>query len=442
LLERLVGAFEATGASQCGFCTPGILARLAGLARRGVPREDQVRTALGAHLCRCTGLQPIVDAALVALDPEAPLGARRDPVLASERATLESGTAQAAGTSVVMGAAGFSADRAAPGALVALGTAEGGYALGATVTEARAASAKIQGRSSTMALRHPVPSPEVHGAAIALATTFVEPAYVEPDASWCEPGGEPSSPFANAGAFGAKRHSAIRADARRLADEHGRAVLALWPREEVVRRGKKRPPLAMALRADGTGTVRVGVTPGSDDLSELMASIGSLLEGVDIELVDVSGPPVGASHRGAVLAELLAARAVLVAREGPVSVTTPNGARATVSIGADGALDVVVAAGEPLCAITLSSYVTGAVHQALGMVRSEGIAVGEDGVVHDLTIRSFGCLSAQETPRIEVRIELDDRQPVAAGVAVLAATMAAAWRADGLGPTWPDGGRR
>ncbi|HKY66269.1 MAG TPA: 2Fe-2S iron-sulfur cluster-binding protein, partial [Acidimicrobiales bacterium] len=57
-------AFCATGASQCGFCTPGIVVRLAGLAARGTPADDlaAVEQGLLAHLCRCTGWRTILDA--------------------------------------------------------------------------------------------------------------------------------------------------------------------------------------------------------------------------------------------------------------------------------------------------------------------------------------------------------------------------------------------
>jgi aerobic-type carbon monoxide dehydrogenase small subunit (CoxS/CutS family) len=442
LLDRLTTAFESFAASQCGFCTPGILTRLVGLARKGVPSEAQVRSALGAHLCRCTGLQPIVDAALAALDPSIELGRARDPAAAAARATLESGTAQAAGPDVVLGRSAFAADTAAAGSLLAIATQDGGYALGESLAEARDASAKVQGRNSTAPLRHPLEPPVVEGAVLELATTFVEPAYAEPDASSCAPGGEPSSPFANAGAFGAKRGSAVREDARRLADQEGRAVLALWPREEVVRRGKKRPPLALALRADGSGAVRIARTPGSDELDALAAAVAERFSSIEVELVDVLGPALGASHRGAVVAELLCALAVLEQPTGPIEVRAPSGARARVEIGEDGRVAVGVAAGDPLCEATLASYVTGAVHHGLGMVRSEGISVDEDGVVHDLTIRSFGLLSASATPRIDVTLEDDAREPLAAGVAVLAATMAAAWREAGLPPRWPLSGGR
>jgi len=48
---------------QCGFCTPGVVmtmaARTAGGAR---PSEEELREAVGGHLCRCTGYQGIMRA--------------------------------------------------------------------------------------------------------------------------------------------------------------------------------------------------------------------------------------------------------------------------------------------------------------------------------------------------------------------------------------------
>ncbi len=61
---RLAGAFAATGALQCGFCTPGILVRVAALLDKkgaGLDRDTAARH-LGAHLCRCTGYVKILDA--------------------------------------------------------------------------------------------------------------------------------------------------------------------------------------------------------------------------------------------------------------------------------------------------------------------------------------------------------------------------------------------
>src|SRR5436189_33075 len=49
-------AFLATGGSQCGFCTPGIIMRASGGRVRDLDR------ALAAHLCRCTGWRTVYDA--------------------------------------------------------------------------------------------------------------------------------------------------------------------------------------------------------------------------------------------------------------------------------------------------------------------------------------------------------------------------------------------
>jgi hypothetical protein len=102
-----------------------------------------------------------------------------------------------------------------------------------------------------------------------------------------------------------------------------------------------------------------------------------------------------------------------------------------------GALHITVEAGDPLDEVVLRSYCIGAAHMALGWVRSEGIAVDDAGVVHDLTIRSFGILRAVDTPEINVTIEPSDGPPVNASDAVFAAVAAAAWMADGLPTDWP-----
>ena len=62
-------AFRRHHALQCGYCTPGILMTmtewLERLAEEGrVPAEEEVRTVLSGHLCRCTGYEPIVAAVL------------------------------------------------------------------------------------------------------------------------------------------------------------------------------------------------------------------------------------------------------------------------------------------------------------------------------------------------------------------------------------------
>lgn len=436
VLQRMVSAFEATGAAQCGFCTPGIVSRLIGLSRKGVPSEKALRTALAAHLCRCTGFQPIVEAALLALDPTAEIPPARDRDLASQRATLESGVSQRVGPEVITGRFPFAADTQHAG-MVAYATADGGYALGTSISDARTKAEKRQGRNSTVGLKAPLEIPHIEGTVLALRTCFLEPAYLEPDASYAEAGGVASTPFANAGAFGAKRNSPIGDDACELSQQQGCGVLCVWPREEVVRRGAKRPPIALALRADGSGVLRIARTARSDDLAPLLETVARMFPEISSEVVDLAGPRVGISHRGAVVAELLAARCLVHHREGEAfSVSLESGAKAEVAIGDDG-ISVRVEAGNPLCEVTLRSYVMGAVHQAYGQVTSEGLAVDDEGQVHDLTIRSFGITTALQVPPISVTLVPSDAQAVAAGLAVYAATLAAVWFYEGMVTHWP-----
>ena len=107
--------------------------------------------------------------------------------------------------------------------------------------------------------------------------------------------------------------------------------------------------------------------------------------------------------------------------------------------GPRGRLHADVWAGTVLDRVTLRSYTLGAVHAALGQVWSEGIAVDEDGEPLDLTIRSFGILAARDMPDVTVDLHEDDEEgwPVNGSDAVFAATLGAAWLAEGLPATWP-----
>jgi xanthine dehydrogenase small subunit len=442
--QRWSDAFVATGASQCGFCTPGIVMRLASLAHRRERADDAaVRTALAAHLCRCTGWQSIVEAARVALSPSDVPADPRDPVLGAWRAQVEGPAFQSGGAAVVLGGGGFADDVAPPGALVALAAGPEPVEPATTLLEARRRAGAVPGRNSTVALRHPVDLEEGDWA-LTLRTTWVEPAYLEPDASWCRPGGLPATPLANGGAFGGKRHSPVPGLARRLADESGRPVRVLWSREVVVRHGAKRPPVAIGVRADGSGVMRVARTPGTPDLAPLRRAVAAQLPGLVVEEVSVAGPPGAPDIRGAGWAEAAAVRAVLplvvagtTGPAQPVEVARPGAGRAVVVIDEAGVVHVDVWAGEVLDEVTLRSYCLGAVHQGLSWVRREGIAVDDSGEVQDLTIRSFGILSARDTPEVRIALHPSDGLPVNGSDAVFAATAAAAWLADGLVPRWP-----
>ena len=426
---RWADAFTAAGASQCGFCTPGIIMRLAALAD---PTDAHaVDNALLAHLCRCTGWRTILDApahysARAQVDQPAP--ADRDYARAGQRATIEGHSPQVVGPHVALGGGGFADDTAPADALVAVIAPDGTWAVGETLTDARRAAGKVQGRRTTLAPTHPIDLPAGDWD-ITLRTTWVEPAYLEPDASWCAPGGEPATPLANGGAFGGKIAAIAPAIARQLADKHGRAVRVLLTREDVVRLGPKRPPIAAAINRDGTGVIRVARTPG------IVAAIASVAPGLVVEEVDIAGPPTSAAVRAAGWAE---AAILLAAARGVATITSPDGATATATTSPDvGAIHVRVSCGDVLDAVVLRSYCIGAAHMGLGWVTSEGIAVDDAGQPHDLTIRSFGVLRARDTPVIEVAFDGDDGPPVNGSDAVFAAVAAAVWLEQGLPQDWP-----
>jgi carbon-monoxide dehydrogenase small subunit len=68
-LSPLQQAFWDRHGLQCGYCTPGILMSLTELLRDDPrPTEAAVRECLSGHLCRCTGYQNIVAAALAAAE--------------------------------------------------------------------------------------------------------------------------------------------------------------------------------------------------------------------------------------------------------------------------------------------------------------------------------------------------------------------------------------
>jgi len=61
--ELLVHKFSEKGAVQCGFCSPGIIMRVAHLFREGIVlSREEIFTAISPNLCRCTGYIKIVDA--------------------------------------------------------------------------------------------------------------------------------------------------------------------------------------------------------------------------------------------------------------------------------------------------------------------------------------------------------------------------------------------
>src|SRR4051812_19220371 len=146
---QVAASFAATGGSQCGFCTPGIIMRFAGERSRDLDR------GLAAHLCRCTGWLTVKDA-LAGVAPRP-----RDFAAAAQRAELEGGFVQRVGDDVALGRAPFADDSAPPGTLVAVpaSTPDAIEAAGTTwvvaesLLEARALAGKVQGRRTTVDAR-------------------------------------------------------------------------------------------------------------------------------------------------------------------------------------------------------------------------------------------------------------------------------------------------
>jgi carbon-monoxide dehydrogenase small subunit len=64
-LHPIQEAFLEGFATQCGFCTSGMIMATAGLLDKNPnPSRDDVVRAISGNICRCTGYESIIDAAL------------------------------------------------------------------------------------------------------------------------------------------------------------------------------------------------------------------------------------------------------------------------------------------------------------------------------------------------------------------------------------------
>ena len=68
-MSEIQKAFCATGASQCGFCIPGmVMAATSTLRNNPKASLEQIKEEMGGNICRCTGYQKIFDAVEMARD--------------------------------------------------------------------------------------------------------------------------------------------------------------------------------------------------------------------------------------------------------------------------------------------------------------------------------------------------------------------------------------
>jgi xanthine dehydrogenase small subunit len=470
----LVEGLCATGGAQCGFCTPGIVVRAAALVARNKTSAVDLERALAAHLCRCTGWQTITEAVRPVLTPDdsaspargyhAAATPKQREGGAARRAELEGGVPQRVGTDVPLGRGGFADDTAPRDALVAVPLPPGSdvpsteaagvrWVIAASLLEARVLADKVQGRRTTVDALAPIPLPPLPPGGVRLHTGWVEPAYLEPDASWCVPGGDPASPLANGGAFGGKAATPVARAARELADATGRTVRTVFSREDVGRLGPKRAPIAASAVVDDRNVVIDGVVGGDASAYASPLALPYALTVVSTwRPTALVGPPVATPERF-VLADhhVLVEGAIAASDADRIELVTDDRCAAvlleTCARSSDGALAgarvdldergviskvlVRVAAGDPLDDVVLRSYVIGATHMALGWVLTEELTVDpQTGEVFDLTIRSFGVIRARSTPPIDVEIVDDPGAPRArASDAAFAAVASATWNA-------------
>jgi aldehyde oxidoreductase len=112
--QQWADCFVAAGASQCGFCSPGIVMKSESLlAKSPNPTREEVAKALAGNLCRCTGYVKIIDAIRLAA------GARRgEPIPEIDRSgRVGSRTARYQGHDLALGDKPYVNDMKAPGML-------------------------------------------------------------------------------------------------------------------------------------------------------------------------------------------------------------------------------------------------------------------------------------------------------------------------------------
>jgi len=62
-LAAVQASMLATGAVQCGYCTPGLVMTITALLREcPAPDAHRIRNALAGNICRCTGYTQIIEA--------------------------------------------------------------------------------------------------------------------------------------------------------------------------------------------------------------------------------------------------------------------------------------------------------------------------------------------------------------------------------------------
>ena len=233
---RWAAAFCATGASQCGFCTPGIIVRLAAEAAQAGRRRSRPGAArppvpvhrlaadprrVGPRHERGSGGRPAIDPVRVR-NPLTSAGSTTPDVAARRSGPRLRKPVTSAGSTVADRAVGGDPMRPPAGASRAAYRRWSGPTCRSAAPVRRRHRSRRRARRRTRRRRRvgrgrrrrrgaggrgqgPGPAHDRRRRrrrsscpggtwALTLRTSWVEPAYLETDASWCEPGGEPASP--------------------------------------------------------------------------------------------------------------------------------------------------------------------------------------------------------------------------------------------------------
>ncbi|MGO9292921.1 MAG: selenium-dependent xanthine dehydrogenase [Streptosporangiaceae bacterium] len=112
--DRWADCFVAAGASQCGFCSPGIILKAHALLQREPdPPRERIASVLAGNLCRCTGYTKIIDAI-----GYAGAAGRGEPVPQPDTSgRVGARTARYQGRELALGDKPYAGDLTAPGML-------------------------------------------------------------------------------------------------------------------------------------------------------------------------------------------------------------------------------------------------------------------------------------------------------------------------------------
>ena len=394
------------GASQCGFCTPGIIVRLEGLRRR---RHRAATTSAASSVpCwrTCAGAPAGGRSSTRGALPwhRSPDRAPRDDLDAARRPGRARGRAAAA-ASARRGARRRRVRRRHRALRRARRRAGRHAAAGPWARRwpsAPAPAGKVQGRRTTVAAWSPdrragrrLGARRCARRGSSRRTSRRMPRGAGPAASRRH-----RSPTAARSA--ASVDSGAVAAARALADQHGRAVRVLLSPRGHGAPGPEATPDRGRVRADGTRR-RAGRPHTRHRRRHRLVAPRPECRG-------------GRRRRPADFVQLCVRRAgrrrpcfSLAAHGSATAVVAPNGARASrhrsTADGMHVSVDCRRSAGRSRAAVLSASVLR--TWRSAGST-SEGIAVDDEGEPVDLTIRSFGVLRAVDTPPIRVDIESDD----------------------------------